>query len=283
MLAISGQPEQEEEAVRVKYHSLEEWFSRWDSALVAFSGGVDSSVLAYSARKVLKDRALAVTSLSQTFAASELHSARVISREIGIELVEVIQDDLASKDYVSNPVNRCYFCRSNLVQAIVPIVRERKISVCVDGTHVDDMSSPRPGVKALREAGFKAPFVELGFHKEDIRQIARFLSLSNAERPSEACLSSRIAYGQRIDLETLRRIEQAESLVRDLLNAEIVRVRTIGKKAVIELDLASVPKAQRSFRELEVELTALGYASVEIDPNGYRSGRMLELFVRDNE
>src|SRR5579863_5581399 len=283
MLAISGQPEQEEEAVRVKYHSLEEWFSRWDSALVAFSGGVDSSVLAYSARKVLKDRALAVTSLSQTFAASELHSARVISREIGIELVEVIQDDLASKDYVSNPVNRCYFCRSNLVQAIVPIVRERKISVCVDGTHVDDMSSPRPGVKALREAGFKAPFVELGFHKEDIRQIARFLSLSNAERPSEACLASRIAYGQRIDLETLRRIEQAESLVRDLLNAEIVRVRTIGKKAVIELDLASVPKAQRSFRELEVELTALGYASVEIDPNGYRSGRMLELFVRDNE
>lgn len=262
---------------------LESWFRGFDSALIAFSAGVDSSVLAYAAHSALGEKAIAVTSVSTSFAQSELLSTRQMADEIGIELRVVSQDDLGNENYVANQVNRCYFCRMALAEAIMPIVRERKISVCVDGNHVDDMKSPRPGIKALREAGFRAPFVELGYHKEDIRDIARMVGLSNAEKPSEACLSSRIAYGQRIDEETLRRVEQSESFIRNLTGAKIVRVRTIGSKAVIELDLESIEKTRLHFDTIERTLKSLGYSMVEIDPNGYTSGRMLQLFLQKDD
>ncbi len=261
---------------------LKNWFRQFESALVAFSGGVDSSVLAFAARAALSKNAITVTSVSPSLAKSEIDSAEKIAKEIGIELIVVSQDDLASKDYVANQVNRCYFCRSNLVQAIMPIVSERRVAICVDGTNPDDLKSPRPGVKALREAGFRAPFVELGLCKEEIRAIARFVNLSNAEKPSEACLSSRIAYGQKIDERTLRRIEESEIFIRELVGAKIVRVRTIGSRAVLELDIDSVEKAKELFPKIERKLISLGYTSVEIDPRGYSSGRMLELFIRDN-
>jgi pyridinium-3,5-biscarboxylic acid mononucleotide sulfurtransferase len=261
---------------------LKNWFLQFDSALVAFSAGVDSSVLACAARQALSRKAIAVTSVSPSFARSEIDQARQIANEIGIELIVVSQQDLATKDYVANLVNRCYFCRLNLVQAIMPIVEERKISICVDGTHLDDMKSPRPGVKALREARFRAPFVELALCKEEIRAIARILKLSNAEKPSEACLSSRIAYGQKIDEHTLRQIEESEIFIRELVGAKIVRVRTIETRAVVELDRESIHKAIKSFSKIQETLISLGYTSVEIDPNGYASGRMLDLFIRDN-
>lgn len=267
----------------MNFFSLRNWFLQYDSGLVAFSAGVDSSVLAAAAHNALGGRAVAVTSTSPSFARSELDSAIKVAKEIGIELIVVTQDDLASKDYVANQVSRCYFCRSNLVQAIMPIVRQRRISICVDGTHAEDMKSPRPGVKAFREAGFRAPFVELGFTKEDIRAIARMLKLSNAEKPPEACLSSRIAYGQEIDENTLRQIEAAESFIRELVSARIIRVRTIGSRAIIELDPESIEKAKELSLGIERKLRSLGYMSVEIDPNGYSPGRMLELFVHDNE
>jgi pyridinium-3,5-biscarboxylic acid mononucleotide sulfurtransferase len=261
---------------------LKSWFQQFDSALVAFSSGVDSSVLAYCAQQALSARAIAVTSISPSLAQSEIYSATQVAKEIGIELIVVTQDDLGSEYYVANQVDRCYFCRSNLVQAIRPIVEERKIAVCVDGTHADDMKSPRPGVKALREAGFRAPFLELKLAKEDIRSIARMVKLSNSDKPPEACLSSRIAYGQRINQQTLHRIEQSEKYIRRLIDPKIVRVRTIGTQAIVELDLESIPKAQKLLSKIQETLMSLGYLSVQIDPNGYSSGRMLDLFVKDN-
>ena len=265
------------------FRKLKDWFLKFDSALVAFSAGVDSSVLAHAARQALSSRAIAVTSVSPSFARSEIDSARQLANEIGIELIVVSQDDLASKDYAANQVNRCYFCRSNLVEALMPMVKERGISICVDGTHLDDLKSPRPGVKALREAGFKAPFVELGFCKEQVREIARILTLSNSEKPSESCLASRIAYRQKIDEHILRQIEKSEIFIRELVHAKIVRVRTIGTRAVVELDPQSIERAQKSFSEIQRTLISFGYTSIEIDPNGYSSGRMLDLFIRDNQ
>ncbi len=264
--------------------SLATWFTNFHSVLVAFSSGIDSSVLACVARRTLgAENTVAVTSISESFAAEELVEAKRIAGEIDIDLVTVFQDDFATPNYVANGVNRCYFCRSNLVSVIQPVASARQIEVCVDGTHIDDLKSPRPGVKALRDAGFRAPFVELGLGKEDVREIARFLQLSNSEKPSESCLASRVAYGQELNLETLRTIEEAEISVKKITGATIVRVRTIGKKASVEVDLDSVNVASKNHSKIETALKNLGYATVEIDPSGYTPGRMLSLFVRNED
>ena len=274
---------QESVELQFKLDHLIEWFSNHDSCIVAFSAGVDSSVLAYAAHKALGNKALAVTSLSPSFAESEMSASAKIAEEIGIELVTVHQDDLADENYVLNQVSRCYFCRSNLVSAILPIMKARNIKVCVDGTHLDDMCSPRPGVKALREAGFRAPFVELKFSKNDIRDVARLAGLSNAERPSEACLSSRIAYGQRIEASTLRMIEHSEEFIKRLTGSKVVRVRTIGLRAIVEVDKRSIRNAMDRMSEISHALGSFGYSEVEIDPEGYRQGRMLSLFVQESQ
>ncbi len=267
---------------RKNLDSLVGWFRKYKSALVAFSSGVDSSVVAYAAFKALGSNAIAVTSTSQSLASEEIKEARLIAKEIGIELRLVDQDDLSDPNYVSNQVSRCYFCRSNLSSVLLPFVRKGRIEVWVDGTHVDDLKTPRPGIKALREAGFRSPLAELGFGKDEVRNMAKSAGLSNAQRPSESCLSSRIAYSQTIDDRTLRLIERSETLVRKLTRCKVVRVRTIGKKAIIEVDKESISRAKRHYREISLKLKSYGYESVEIDPEGYVSGKMLELFVRDN-
>ena len=260
--------------------SLTLWFSQFHSCAIAFSAGVDSSLLAYCAKRALGNKAYAITSLSSSFPEAEKQTARIVANEIGIELVEVEQDDLATPEYVANGVSRCYFCRSNLAQAIQPICDKLSIEVCVDGTHVDDMKTPRPGIKALREAGFRAPFVELGMGKEAVRSASRFAGLSNWERPNEACLSSRIAFGQKIDLKTLRRIEDAENAVKSITKARIVRVRTVGRNASVEVDKSNIAIAVQRKAEITQALQSLGYESVEIDHKGYTSGKMLELFIK---
>ncbi|MHB1867781.1 MAG: ATP-dependent sacrificial sulfur transferase LarE [Nitrososphaerales archaeon] len=258
------------------------WFQQFQSCAVAFSAGVDSSLLAYCAKRALADKAYAVTALSSSFPEAEKQTAREVAREIGIELIEVVQDDLGTPEYVANGVSRCYFCRNNLAQAIQPICDRKSIAVCVDGTHVDDMKTPRPGIKALREARFRAPYVELGMGKDSIRTTAKLAGLSNWERPSEACLSSRVAFGQKIDFETLRRIENAESAVKLITGATIVRVRTIGISANVEVDKSTLSTAFERAEKITQALKDLGYDSVNVDPDGYTSGKMLDLFVKEN-
>jgi pyridinium-3,5-biscarboxylic acid mononucleotide sulfurtransferase len=257
------------------------WFGGFRSCIIAYSSGVDSSLLAYCAKKAIGENAHAVTSLSTSFSEAEEQAAIEIAREIGIDLIVVEQDDLDTVDYVKNGVTRCYFCRQNLAQAIAPIRQKLSAEVCVDGTHVDDMKTPRPGIKALREAGYRAPYVELGLGKDAIRSASRYAGLSNWNRPSEACLSSRIAFGQRIDLATLRRIELAENAVRRIVSANIVRVRTIGMNASVEVDKSSVAEAIERGAEISQVLQKLGYDVVEVDPEGYKSGKMLDLFVKE--
>ena len=164
----------------------------------------------------------------------------------------------------------------------MPIAQKVSINVCVDGTHADDMRTPRPGIKALRESGFRAPFAELRIDKEAIRLAAKSVGLSNWDRPSEACLSSRIAFGQRIESATLRMIEAAEKIVKKETNARIVRVRTIGSKARVEVDQPSVAAALRKESIIASGLRNIGYSEVEVDPSGYTTGKMLQLFVNAN-
>ena len=259
------------------------WFKPFSSAAVAFSGGVDSSLLAYAARTALGNKAIAVASVSPSFAREEISQARQVASEIGIRLVEVAQDDLSDENYTKNGVMRCYFCRSNLVVSLRPILLENSIEVCVDGTHAEDMKSPRPGVRALREAGFRAPLLELGFDKNAVRQSAKSAGLSCWDRPSEACLSSRVAYGNEITLEKLRKIEAAELVVKAITRASIVRVRIIGAHASVEVDKESVHDALLNRHRIQDELEKIGFASVEIDQDGYTPGKMLELFAKSKE
>ncbi len=265
------------------FERLQIWFRNFQSCIVAFSAGVDSSLLALAAKKALGEKAYAVTSVSPAFAVSELQEARRVAMEIGIELIEVTQDDLEDPGYVKNEVTRCYFCRSNLSLAIRPLMLSLSVDVCVDGTHLDDLQKPRPGVVALRENGFRAPLVELRFGKVHIREMARIAGLSNWNRPSEACLSSRVAYGQKISLETLNRIEEAEKIVRAITNAKIVRVRTLGQSALVEVNRESLSSAFDKADVISQNLKELGFESVEIDRDGYVSGKMLELFVNSLE
>jgi len=269
--------------VEEKLERLAEWFRNFQTCIVAFSAGVDSSLLAAVSKKVLGDGAYAVTSISPAFSTAEREEARKIADEIGIELFEVTQNDLEDKNYVKNAVMRCYFCRSNLASAILPLANRLSIDVLVDGTHADDLKTPRPGIKALRESGFRAPLAELHFDKDDVRAMARLVGLSNWERPSEACLSSRIAFGQRISADTLNRIEIAENVVKSITNARIVRVRTIGNGAVVEVDKGSLGAAVEKRSLISTRLKQIGYDSVDVDEEGYVSGRMLDLFVNSGK
>ena len=195
----------------------------------------------------------------------EKQIARVVAHEIGIELIEVEQDDLGTPEYVTNGVSRCYFCRNNLAQAIQPICDRLLLEICVDGTHVDDMKTPRPGIEDLSAKPVLGRLTSSWEWERILSEsTARFVGLSNSERPNEACLSSRIAFGQKIDLKTLRKIETAENAVRLITSASIVRVRTIGTSASVEVDKSTVVTAIERKEEIIRALRNLGYDTVKI-------------------
>lgn len=247
------------------------------SVVVGFSGGVDSAVLAKLAADTLGERALAVIVDSESYAREEKDAALAFARELGIAHELVWHSELADPSYVANPTDRCYFCRQGLSDVLFRIAEARGASVAV-GTNADDARDPfRPGDKALRERGAWQPFVELGMTKADVRALAREMGLPVADKPSMACLSSRIPYGEPIDITKLTRIGRAEAAVRALGFVQ-VRVRTFeGRRARVETE--DPARALGIGSSIERALRALGYESVEIDPRGYRTGAMNEVLT----
>ncbi len=261
---------------REKLARLEEWFSEHGSAVVAFSGGVDSSVVAAAAWRALGERALAVTADSSTLSRRELAIARRVAGEIGMPHRVIREDELEDERFASNPENRCYYCRSKLAKALKKIAEREGYAVVVDGAHLGDTKEHRPGLKALKEHGIRSPLLELGYDKRDVREIAALLGLSVKDKPAMACLASRIPYGERITKAKLQRVERAEGFFFER-GFSTVRVRVHGELARVELPRDELPRAVQLREEIVAHLKALGFAYVTLDLEGYRPGSMDEV------
>jgi uncharacterized protein len=247
------------------------------SALVAYSGGVDSTFLLRVARDVLGDRAVAVTALSESYAESERDDAVRFAREMGARHLFVETRELDREGYRENSPERCYFCKSELFEKLAPIAEREKLAWVAYGEIADDATDHRPGARAAREGRVRAPLAEAGLTKLEIRRISRGLGLATWDKPSIACLSSRIPYGQEVTTEKLATIERAEKALRRA-GLRQIRVRHHDSVARIETDEAGIRRLlDPEIRErVAKELRSLGYAYVTLDLQGYRTGSLNE-------
>src|ERR671930_578568 len=219
------------------FDRLVEWFAKnGDRSIVALSGGVDSAVVALAAKKALGDNAMAITADYKTLAEEELATARQVAKEIGIEHRVIEYNELENSEFIKNDGMRCYHCRTELGQHLVEEAKKAGVALIVDGTNIDDLSDYRPGIRALRENGVRSPMVELGIGKLQIREIAKSFGLSVYDKPSNACLASRIPTGISVTYEKLQKIEKSEIMVKKLSEVNQVRVRDHGDIARIEVE-----------------------------------------------
>ncbi|MGK7888462.1 MAG: ATP-dependent sacrificial sulfur transferase LarE [Leptolyngbyaceae cyanobacterium] len=258
-----------------KLEQLKALFAQMDRALIAYSGGIDSTLVAKIACDVLGDRALAVTAVSPSLLPEELEDARIQAAEIGIihELVETHEMD--NPNYTSNPANRCYFCKSELHDTLKPLAIQRGYSYVVDGVNADDLKDYRPGIQAAKERGARSPLAEVGIAKVEVRQLSRQLGLPWWDKPAQPCLSSRFPYGETITVEKLQRVGQAERYLRQL-GLKNVRVRSDGDTARIELmpDQIQDFVTSMDLPTLVNTLQSFGFLYVTLDLEGYQSGKL---------
>ena len=256
--------------LRSKYDAMARGMQSRGRLLVAFSGGVDSGLVAKVAHDALGDGAVAVITDAESLPRRELEEARAFAAEIGIPLRIVQVSELADSDYAANPSNRCYFCRTGLAIELRKIARAEGFAAVADGVNLSDLGDDRPGIQAMDEAGVWHPLVEFGLAKADVRALAKALGLSFFDKPSNACLSSRIPHGTPITVELLRRVEAAEGYLR-VRGFRQVRVRHHGPTARIEVLPDEISRLRAIHGEVADVLRALGYRETVIDPNGYRA------------
>jgi uncharacterized protein len=245
---------------------------------VAFSGGVDSTLLASEARRVLgRDRALAVTASSETYLPSELAEARTLAQQLDLwhEVIETRELDVPT--FQHNPPDRCYFCKRELLERLLALAKAKGLAAVCDGANADDVNAWRPGLRAAAELGVRSPLKEAGFTKDDVRALSRDLGLPTWDRPAAACLASRFPYGQTITKAALERVAAAEAILKEL-GYRGFRVRDHGTVARIEVAPADIGRLSGKDRARIVrDLKALGYTYVALDLEGYRAGAMDEV------
>ena len=259
--------------VQEKLDRLRKIFRDLESVLVAFSGGIDSTLVLKVAHEALGARALAVTAVSPTFPEIELEWTRKLVAEIGARHKIVRTDQLQVPAFVHNDASRCFHCKTDLYRLLGGLQQEYQISTVADGTNLDDLGDERPGHAAAREWDVRSPLVEAGLSKLEVRELARELRLSNWDKPAAACLSSRIQRGTPITVEKLSRVERAEAFLIEQ-GFRQVRVRVSEGAARVEVESAEVPRLLEPAlgNKITDYLQRLGFASVTLDPAGYRQG-----------
>lgn len=246
------------------------------SLVVAFSGGVDSSLIAKVAYEELGEMSIAVTIDSDTFSKRELDVAKKIAKEIGITHKIMELSELDNDDFVKNPVDRCYFCKKEEMNAMKQVASQYGFKYIAFGVNVSDFGEHRPGIQALNEEGFFQPLVEADIGKGQIAAIAGGLGLSNYNLPSTTCLASRIPYGEAITSKKLNQVEEAESFFYSL-GFRQSRVRNYGDLARIEVEENEIEKITKNRKTILAKLKEIGFSYITLDLEGYRSGSMNEV------
>lgn len=279
--SVQGQLEKELNELEKKADCLKAILADLGSALIAYSGGVDSTFLAAVAHSVLGDRVVAVTAVSSAVPRAEADDAIALAQRLGVRHLTIETGEMHSPEYVANGPDRCYHCKLDLFGRLASLAAELKLAWVLDGNNADDAADYRPGSRAAVEHGVRSPLREAGWTKNDIRTLSHQMGLPTWDKPSMACLASRLPYGTPITVEALRRVEAAEEYVRSL-GVRQLRVRHHGDLARIEADAAGTELLCREdVRARVVEhLKRLGYLYVTIDLAGYRSGSLNEVLPR---
>jgi pyridinium-3,5-biscarboxylic acid mononucleotide sulfurtransferase len=263
------------EPLRRKREQVVERLRSLQSALVAFSGGVDSSLLLALAVEALGDRAVAFTALSPAVAPDELEGARAVARQLGARHVEKTSGELEDPRYAANPVNRCYYCKTELYTLALAEARALGLAAVVSGTNADELGDYRPGLAAAAEHEVVQPLAEAGLTKEEIRLLSREIGLATWDKPQQPCLSSRIPYGTEVTPERLAQLAHSEMALRRLGLREF-RVRYHGEIARIEAGPDDLDRLLRVREQAVQALKAAGFKFVTIDLEPFRSGRLNE-------
>ncbi|MEH1942655.1 MAG: ATP-dependent sacrificial sulfur transferase LarE [Nostoc sp.] len=265
-----------------KFEQLRALFQEMEQALIAYSGGVDSTLVAKIAYDALGDRALAVTAVSPSLLPEELEDAKIQAATIGIPHKIVQTHEMENPNYTSNPVNRCYFCKSELHDTLKPLALQLGYPYVVDGVNADDLHDYRPGIQAAKERGARSPLAEVGVTKIEVRQLSQQLGLSWWDKPAQPCLSSRFPYGEEITVAKLQRVGRGEIYLRKL-GWQNLRVRSEGDTARIELPPEQIKEFVLS-NDLQTLVSAFqdfGFIYVTLDLEGYRSGKLNQVLNRE--